>query len=252
MSQPGPSQEIPATKLPDVLALLFAMSFPTFLAWMNFFVLPGTTPESNPFLQWFFGVGKAIQFTFPLIYVSLFERQQLWLPGPTRRGLGVGVAFGFLVGLVTFGLYFGGLKGTVLFEETSPKIHDYMAQFNLPSAEGFLLMAMFIALVHSLWEEYYWRWFVFGRLQRWLPWPGAAVISGLAFMAHHVLVLAFYLPGYFWVAVLPLSLCVAAGGAVWAWMYHRYQSLYAPWVSHCLVDMAIMVVGYDLLRPFLK
>ena len=31
-------------------------------------------------------------------------------------------------------------------------------------------------------------------------------------------------------------------------MYARSDSLYGPWISHCFVDAAIFVVGYDLAR----
>jgi membrane protease YdiL (CAAX protease family) len=47
--------------------------------------------------------------------------------------------------------------------------------------------------------------------------------------------------------VLPFSLAVGAGGAVWSWLYHRTGSIYSPWISHLIIDAAIMAVGYDLL-----
>jgi membrane protease YdiL (CAAX protease family) len=47
-------------------------------------------------------------------------------------------------------------------------------------------------------------------------------------------------------AVLPFSLCVAFGGAAWAWIYHRSGSIYSVWLSHLLVDAAILVIGYDM------
>jgi membrane protease YdiL (CAAX protease family) len=108
-------------------------------------------------------------------------------------------------------------------------------------------MAAFIAVAHAALEEYYWRWFVFGRLRRHLAVGAAAVLSGLAFMGHHVLVLAVYFPGRFWGAAVPLSLAIAVGGVVWAWLYHRSGSLLGPWLSHVLVDAAIMLIGYDLM-----
>ena len=70
-------------------------------------------------------------------------------------------------------------------------------------------------------------------------------------MSHHVILLSHYLPEYFWSAVVPLSLGVAIGGMVWAWLYQRSQSICAIWASHMLIDAAILIVGYDLLgyRP---
>jgi membrane protease YdiL (CAAX protease family) len=73
------------------------------------------------------------------------------------------------------------------------------------------------------------------------------MLSALAFAGHHVFVLNEYLPGRFWSATVPFSLGIAAGGLVWAWLYHRSGSLLGPWLSHFLVDLGIMVAGYRML-----
>ncbi len=65
-------------------------------------------------------------------------------------------------------------------------------------------------------------------------------------MGHHVIVLWVYFPGRFAAAVVPFSLAIAFGGAVWAWLYHRTGSLLGPWLSHAIVDFAVMAIGYDL------
>jgi membrane protease YdiL (CAAX protease family) len=65
-----------------------------------------------------------------------------------------------------------------------------------------------------------------------------------------VIVLAVYLPDQFWIAAVPFSLAVAGGGIVWAWLYERTRSLYAPWVSHALIDAALMAIGYAMLAPY--
>jgi hypothetical protein len=33
-------------------------------------------------------------------------------------------------------------------------------------------------------------------------------------------------------------------------LYDRSGALYAPWLSHCLIDAAIMGLGYLMLAPF--
>ena len=63
------------------------------------------------------------------------------------------------------------------------------------------------------------------------------------------IVLGVFFPGRFWTAAAPLSLCVAVGGAAWAAVYQRSGSLLGPWLSHLIVDAAIMAVGYDLADP---
>jgi len=44
-----------------------------------------------------------------------------------------------------------------------------------------------------------------------------------------------------------LSVAVLAGGVVWCLMFRAQRSLVGPWVSHMLVDLAVMALGYKLL-----
>ncbi len=83
-------------------------------------------------------------------------------------------------------------------------------------------------------------------LRRLVAAWAAALISSLAFMAFHVIDLAMFFPGRFLTLALPLAVCVGIGGAAWCWLYQRTGSLYAPWLSHLVMDAAIFAVGYDL------
>ncbi len=111
---------------------------------------------------------------------------------------------------------------------------------------AYVALAVFYSAIHSLLEEYYWRWFVFGQLARLIDWRPAAIISGLAFAAHHVLVLAKYF-GYGSPWTWLFALGIAIGGAVWAWLYRASDSLAAVWLSHALVDAAIFGLGYVII-----
>jgi membrane protease YdiL (CAAX protease family) len=244
---PPPVVPVSEGKIRDLSALILAMTFPSLMAWLYFMVLPGEGSQNNPFLKWTFGLAKFVQFAFPVVFVFLTDRRQLRMAPVTWRGMGLAVGFGVATAAAICVLYFLVLKSTGLFETTAEKVRLWMTQFSLTTLAGFLIMAGFVSLFHSLLEEYYWRWFVFGRLRRQVPWGWAAVISGLAFMSHHVILLAFYFPGRFWPVAVPFSLGVAAGGMVWAWIYQRSGSIYANWASHCLIDLALMAVGYDLM-----
>jgi membrane protease YdiL (CAAX protease family) len=160
--------------------------------------------------------------------------------------MGLGIGFGLLVGAGMVGLYSVGLQNWLAGTGAATMIRIKIEEFNAASPGRYAALAGFLAVVHSLLEEYYWRWFVFGRLRRVVSMPAAIALSSLAFMAHHVVVIGRFFPNDFWLAAAPLSLCVAGGGAFWAWLYHRSGSIYAPWVSHLLVDVAVMGVGYDM------
>ena len=126
-------------------------------------------------------------------------------------------------------------------------IREKLAGFGLTTVGRYVAFGAFLSLAHSFLEEYYWRWFVFGQLRRLVPLSAAIVVSSLGFMLHHVIVLSTYF-GWFSLESVLFSLAVALGGAVWAWIYHRSDSLYGPWLSHAIVDVAVFAVGYDLMR----
>lgn len=236
----------------DSLALMFTMLFPCAMAWLYFVELARMQAQSNQALQIAFGLGKAIQFLFPAMYVWWVERERLALRSPNLRGVGVGAGFGVLVGAATLAIYFFWLKHSEILGDTPARILGKVHEFGVTGPLGFLVMGFFISVVHSLFEEYYWRWFVFGTLKRYLPVAGAIVVSSIGFMLHHIVILGVYFPAQFWTLALPFAVCVGVGGGVWAWIYHRTGSLYAAWLSHALIDAAILYVGFDMVADQLQ
>ncbi|MHB1425901.1 MAG: CPBP family intramembrane glutamic endopeptidase [Gemmataceae bacterium] len=232
-------------------AMLFAMTFPTLAAWSYFLALAGQGGKANVWQQVAYIAGKVIQFGFPLMFLIVVERR---IPPARGASKGVpclryGLAFGLLVFLLMLGIYFGAVRGTALLRQTPEQLRQKLEQFDMATPARYAALALFIVAAHSLLEEYYWRWFVFGHLRRLMARTPAIALSSLAFMAHHVVVLYVYLPGKFWTAALPFSLAIAVGGAVWAWLYERSGGIWSPWLSHLLVDAGIFVIGWDLLWP---
>lgn len=234
----------------DFAAVAFTMVLPTLVTWL-YFVLLARHPAAVQ--QTAYGIGKTIQFAFPLVWVLAIQRRRLrWKP-PGAAGLLEGCVFGLLVLLAMFLLYQHWLKPAGYLDTTSEAgraIRDKVTGFGVASFPKYLALGAFYSLFHSLLEEYYWRWFVFGQLRRLVSAPTAIALSSLAFMAHHVILLSMYF-GWLSLATVLFSLAVAIGGAVWAWIYYRSDSLYGPWLSHLLVDAAIFIVGYDLVRSLL-
>ena len=230
-------------------ALVFAMTFPSVMAWVYFEALagppgsPGPEPTPNPAVLIAYYAAKVVQFTFPFFWVWRFERERLFSLKVDFRGVGLGIAFALVVSGAMLALYAGFLRGSSILDGASDKLRAKLIDFHADTPGRFLVLALFIATVHALLEEYYYRWFIFNGLKDHLAPSPAVVLSSLAFMGHHVIVLANYLrPG----PVVVFSLCIAMGGAVWAWIYHQKGSLLGPWLSHLLIDTAIMIVGYDL------
>lgn len=234
----------------DSIALIVAGLAPLGLAWLGFVHLANDADREQSPLAVVYSLGKIAQFAFPAVYVWLFERRRLTIP-LAARGLGVALAFAGLVNVGMAGLYLGLLQRASWIAETPAKIFGKLEEFGLATPAGYLGIGLFLCVVHSLLEEYYWRWFVFGWLRRLVPVDWAMILASVGFMLHHVVILAVYLPGQFWTLAVPLSLAVAVGGYAWAWMYQRSGSLLGPWISHMLVDAGILLIGYEMLRGML-
>ncbi len=229
-----------------LLAVAFAMVLPTLLSWVYFVGLAGG--HANLLQRLVYVLGKVVQFGFPAAFAILVEKQWPRPTWPRRQGLGLGLGFGLLVAVAMLALYALGLRDSPALSRTPEMVRNKLNEFGVGSPVAFVLLGAFISLGHSLFEEYYYRWFIFGRLRRLVPWVPALFLSSLAFMAHHVIVLSVYLPGYFLAAVVPFSLAIAVGGAFWAFLYEWTGALYASWVSHALVDAAIFTLGWDLMH----
>jgi membrane protease YdiL (CAAX protease family) len=238
----------------DTLALSWSMLFPSVMTWIYFVAAAGPGSQTNRGVMIAFATGKIIQFAFPALYVFVTERQRLRLTKPDWQSLAFGTAFGLIVGGAAIALYLGVLKDSSNLSHTPDKVLAKLRESGYASVGGFVAVACFYSIGHSLLEEYYWRWFVFGWLRRHIkPWL-AGVLASVGFMAHHVIVLAVFFPGIwqFFTMVLPLSLAVAIGGGVWCWLYQRTGSLYAPWISHMLIDASVMVIGYEMVADRLR
>ncbi len=228
--------------LGEALALLFAGLLPTVLAWLYF-----VTYADAAFMPVVYVLCKVVQFSFPVVWVFLVRRRR---PGGVRlprEGLASGAAWGVVLFVFVWGVYLAVLRGSDLAAAGAPKIEARVEAIGAGTPLKFLLLTLGLSVAHSFLEEYYWRWFVFGRLRRLTGASTALILSSLAFAAHHVIVLGAFIGfGRFWWVTILFSIAVALGGGLWAWLYARHGSLVPPWLSHTMVDLAIMAIGYDL------
>ncbi len=110
--------------------------------------------------------------------------------------------------------------------------------------DHFWIFAFFISILHSLLEEYYWRWFVYGRLRGLLPrWP-AHLRAGATFAAHHIVITTQFFP-FGW--GLFFGCMVGVGGVIFSLLYERQRSLVGAWFAHMCVDFGIMAIGYNVI-----
>jgi len=152
-------------------------------------------------------------------------------------GLGSGVV---LAGLI-LGLWFGYLAGRV----DTAALCSKMTEVGVTTPVGFWMLAAWFCIGNSFLEEFVFRWFVDTRLQRLgLGLAVALPLSAGIFTLHHVFVLAAFFEPVF---VFQSALGVFVGGLVWSLQHRAHRSVLPGWISHALVDLAIMLVGASIL-----
>ena len=213
---------------------------------LGFGLLPAVQTAVSVHLEWqtmiTYPVFKVLMVAGPILvwlgmgYNGVQIKQAVGLKGTNMLlGLGVGV---LMAGVIVGGYYL------VLRQRIDPGPMLIKVE-SLGILEYYWVMAVFISLIHSLFEEYYWRGFILSGLSKWVPGTAALVlISGMIFGIHHIFAMLKLFP-LMWV-----GLCVAGtmvAGVIWSWMRVRGKSIWDCYVSHVLADLAVMWIGYDLI-----
>lgn len=223
------------------LAILPALLIPGLAAFAYFDWLGG-----HPLAQAVYAGAKVFILVWPVLATLLIIRQPI---RPRLRPLSRhlrAVPLGLLIGLPIAALMWIWMQVPLLADVVhagadgvNQKVSD------LGFLDHFIPFAIYVTLFHSLLEEYYWRWFVYGKLRGVVSLPAAHLIAGVAFALHHIAVTMQFFPiGW----ALFFSLSVGVGGVFWSLLYQKQGTLAGAWASHAVVDAALMVLGWHLLN----
>jgi membrane protease YdiL (CAAX protease family) len=225
--------------------MIFTLLFPSLLTWCYFIALADSPTAVQ---QGIYAAGKLLQFGFPVIFVVLIAHEPLRFRWRWREGLIEGVLSGLaLLTSVAVLWFFLSQTGSEILGSLVITASAKVTDLGIDTPVRYAAVGLFYSVVHTFLEEYYWRWFLYGRLRARTSQLTATVVSSLGFMAHHVILMSFY-TGWDSPWTYVFSFAVAIGGAYWAWLYERSETLAAPWVSHFFVDVAIFSVGWALLK----
>jgi membrane protease YdiL (CAAX protease family) len=176
----------------------------------------------------------------PLVWYVWIDRGKICLSLPKRGELFAGTVLGLLMLGMILGAYW--LFGQQWIDPIS--VRTRAQQVGISSSTIYLMGAAYFTLINSLIEEYVWRWFVSSKCEILVTGIGAILLAALLFTLHHIIGLAAYTG---WRMVLLGSFGVFVGGAIWSWCYLTYRSIWSSWISHLLADLAIAIVGWQLL-----
>lgn len=187
--------------------------------------------------QWIYYATKILLLVWPLLWLAAVRKEfKKWQKGS-------GTLFGILLATLMAGAMLAVLPFIDLTTIASTA-QEKAASFSLHSKALFVVFAVFFSALHSMLEEYYWRWFVFRGLMLKMNWTPAALLGSLAFAGHHYLVLSQFFS-------LPLTLVfgtlVGVAGFIWCTAYFKTKNLLPSYISHIAVDAVIMLIAYSVL-----
>lgn len=192
-------------------------------------------------------IGKAIWLfakiwllALPIVWLLYVDGGKLsWSPTSTK-GVIAGFVAAIPVGAVILGTYF--LAKDSIIDPVQAK--EMVIELGIGSPAKFLIFASSMSLLNSLMEEYVWRWFVFSKFKELVGVKTAIIFSAIFFTVHHVVIL--WSLDSLWIVFLG-SIGLFVGGAIWGWLYSKYNSIWPGWICHVAADTAIMWITWWIL-----
>ncbi len=175
----------------------------------------------------------------PCIYAYVFKTNELVrLFKYQRKGINVAVLFGIIIFIIIF-------VGYILFS----KVFDFsgitasLTKNIGVSKDNFLYVSLYISLMNSLLEEFFFRGFGFIILQKHTSLKFAYLFSSLAFALYHIAMMI----GWFdWYVFIPAIASLMIGGCIFNYVNYKYQSIYVSWFIHLSANVAINLIGAHL------
>ncbi|GJM26405.1 MAG: hypothetical protein DHS20C16_28200 [Phycisphaerae bacterium] len=241
----GPVQDIqigPALRKKTWACVILAMILP-FLGSLFYFAIL----KQSLVAKGLYASVKVFTIVWPLIaiyWIGVRRRARLdESKGRHLKSLPLGAISGIVIGCFIIAL-FNLTPAHEYVTQMAPKLRERIEFFGINSVATYFAWCAFLAGIHSLIEEFFWRWFVFETLLTLVSRPLAYGLAGLSFALHHYVICWQYVSP---IGALIFGTSVGVGGVIWCWMVNRQRSLAGAWLSHALVDVAIFIVGYQML-----
>lgn len=147
--------------------------------------------------------------------------------------LGIGVFLIIICGYFLVGMFFD-------FSNTG----NYIVQSGIVNKESFIYRALYIMIVNSFLEEFFFRGFTFICSKKYFNRIFAYIFSALAFSFYHVAMMINWFQ--IWVFIL-IILALAVAGAIFDFLCERYN-IYVSWTVHFFANFAINLIGLHLIN----
>ena len=174
----------------------------------------------------------------PILFFVFFKSERIGLRTLftfKRRGLTASL----LIGVGIYVIILGGFLLTKGFIDYSNVTNSLTSGMGI-TADNFIYVALYISIMNSFLEEFFFRGFGFITLKKHANIRIAYFFSPLLFAVYHVGMM-FGMFHYFILALLLVGLVI--GGMIFNYLNDKFESLYPSWFAHMFANFAINTVG---------
>lgn len=131
------------------------------------------------------------------------------------------------------------LKDIIDFSRVTSSLTDGMGI----TADNFIYVSLYISLMNSFLEEFFFRGYGFITLKKYTDRKFAYIFSSVVFAVYHIGMLI----GMFGIGALSLLLFgLIAGGCIFNYLNETNENIYSSWFVHMFANFAINTVGMIL------
>lgn len=153
-----------------------------------------------------------------------------------------GLLFAFLLALAVFSVILGGYFLTRNYIDFSAVTTSLTSGMGI-TADNFLYVAIYISIMNSFLEEFFFRGFGFITLKKYVNLKFAYLYSPVLFAIYHVgMLVNMFHP----VVLLLLMLGLIVGGLIFNALNDKFGNIYPSWFVHMAANFAINTVGFIL------
>ena len=153
-----------------------------------------------------------------------------------------GFLISLLLGLAIFGVILGGyftLRSIIDFSGVTASLTSGMGI----TADNFVWVAVYISIMNSFLEEFFFRGFGFITLKKYMGIKFAYFFSPVLFAIYHVgMLVGMFHPAVF--ALIMFGLIV--GGLIFNALNDKFGNIYPSWLTHMAANFAINTIGFIL------
>lgn len=153
-----------------------------------------------------------------------------------------GILSSFVLGIGVYSIILIGYfisRGFVDFSKVTTNLTSGMGI----TANNFVYVSLYISLMNSFLEEFFFRGFGFITLKKYTSRRVAYLFSSTLFAIYHIGMLV----GMFHIAVIFLLLAgLIVGGCIFNYLNEKNENIYSSWFVHMFANFAINTIGFIL------